>query len=166
MNLLVISTLSCALEYVIPIFIKYATTRFYTETKYDVELRTDLINLKQEMTGISIVDEFSKYAKLQRRYNKIEGVLKETANRRLSSRMKVQLTVTYGFRLLNGLLVLVLSYLYKNTPVIVFPKGMLWPIQNVLNWPCYVGQEDSISFLMWIIIARLVVSACKKIDIT
>ncbi|XP_078039282.1 guided entry of tail-anchored proteins factor 1 isoform X2 [Augochlora pura] len=153
MNLLIISTICCALEYVIPVFIKYATTRFYTETSYDLELRTDLINLKQEMTGISIVDEFSKYAKLQRRCNKIEEVLKKSANKRLSSRMKVQLTVTYGFRLLNVLLMLILLYLYKNTPVIVFPKGMLWPIQNLLNWPCYVGQEDSISFFMWIIIA-------------
>lgn len=45
--------------------------------KQDIELRNELINLKQEMTGISIVDEFSKYAKLQRRYNKLESTLKE-----------------------------------------------------------------------------------------
>ncbi|XP_076281929.1 guided entry of tail-anchored proteins factor 1 [Lasioglossum baleicum] len=166
MNLLVISTISCALEYIVPIFIKYAATRFYTVTKHDLELRKDLINLKQEMTGINIVDEFSKYAKLQRKYNKIDGILKEKANQCLSSRMKIQLFASYGFRLLNGFLMLVLSYFYKNTPVIVFPKGMLWPIQNLLSWPCYVAQEDSISFLMWIIIARLVVSTCKKVDVT
>lgn len=29
------------------------------------------------MIGISIVDEFSKYAKLQRKYNKLESTLKE-----------------------------------------------------------------------------------------
>lgn len=42
-----------------------------------MELRNDLVHLKQEMTGISIVDEFSKYAKLQRKYNKLESTLKE-----------------------------------------------------------------------------------------
>lgn len=42
-----------------------------------MELRNDLINLKQEMIGISIVDEFSKYAKLQRKCNKLESTLKE-----------------------------------------------------------------------------------------
>ncbi|KZC09473.1 PREDICTED: tail-anchored protein insertion receptor WRB-like [Dufourea novaeangliae] len=164
MNLLVISTVSCFLEYIVPILIKYVTSRLYTVTKYDMELRKDLMNLKQEMVGISIVDEFSRFAKLQRKCNKIEGILKETANKRLTSQMKVQLFVRYGFHLLNGLLLLVLSYIYRSTPVIVFPKGMLWPIHNLLSWPCY--QEDSISLIMWIIIARLVVSACKKIDIT
>lgn len=42
-----------------------------------MELRSELFNLKQEMIGISIVDEFAKYAKLQRKYNKLEGTLKE-----------------------------------------------------------------------------------------
>lgn len=42
-----------------------------------MELRNELISLKQEMTGISIVDEFAKYAKLQRKYNKLESVLKD-----------------------------------------------------------------------------------------
>lgn len=53
------------------------TSRLYTVNKHDIELRNDLINLKQEMIGISIVDEFSKYAKLQRKYNKLESTLKE-----------------------------------------------------------------------------------------
>ncbi|XP_053980259.1 guided entry of tail-anchored proteins factor 1-like [Hylaeus anthracinus] len=164
MNLFIVSTISCFLEYIVPILIKYVTSRLYTITKHDMELRDDLVNLKHEMLGISIVDEFAKYAKLQRKCNKIEGILKETAYKRLSSRMKIQLFITYGFRILNGLFELILSYLYKNKPVIIFPKGMLWPIQNFLSWPC--SQEDSISLIVWLVIARLVVSMCRKIDIT
>lgn len=53
------------------------TSRLYTGNKHDIELRNDLINLRQEMIGLSIVDEFSKYAKLQRKYNKLESTLKE-----------------------------------------------------------------------------------------
>lgn len=53
------------------------TSRLYTVNKHDIELRNDLINLKQEMIGISMVDEFSKYAKLQRKYKKLESTLKE-----------------------------------------------------------------------------------------
>lgn len=53
------------------------TSHLYTVNKHDIELRNDLINLKQEMIGISMVDEFSKYAKLQRKYNKLESTLKE-----------------------------------------------------------------------------------------
>lgn len=58
---------------------------------------------------------------------------------------------------------LILLYLYRNKPVIILPKGMLWPIHSLLSWPCY--HEDSISLIMWLIIARLVVATCKRNDI-
>ncbi|KOX68060.1 Tail-anchored protein insertion receptor WRB [Melipona quadrifasciata] len=159
MNLFIISTVSCLLEYIFPSLIRYITSRLYTLNKHDMELRKNLVHLEQEMTRISIVDEFSKYAKLQRKYNKLESTLKEKVNERLSSRMKMQISVTYGFRMLNGLLMFILLYLYRNKPVIILPKGILWPIQNLLSWPCY--HEDSISLIMWLIIARLVVATCK-----
>ncbi|XP_076247482.1 guided entry of tail-anchored proteins factor 1 [Calliopsis andreniformis] len=164
MNLLIISTLSCVLEYVMPILIKYVTSHLYRLTKHDIEVRNELGNLKKEMAGISMVDEFSKYAKLQRKYNKLEDSLKERANERLSSRMKIQLFMTYGFRMLNGLFILVLLYLYRNKPVIILSKGMLWPLQSFLSWPC--DYEDAISLPAWIIISRLVVSMCKKANTT
>lgn len=164
MDLLLISTASCVLDYLVPSLIKYLTCRFYAVDKHDMELRNELINLKQKMVGISIVDEFSKYAKLQRKYNKLEGELKDKANERSSSRMKVQLSATYGFRALNGLAMLILLYLYKNVPVIILPKGILWPLQNLLSWPCY--EEDSISLFAWLIIARSVVATYKKSDVT
>ncbi|XP_017881974.1 tail-anchored protein insertion receptor WRB-like [Ceratina calcarata] len=164
MSLLIISTVSCLLEYIVPSFVKYATSRFYTRSKQDVELRNDLINVKQEMGGVSILDEFSKYAKLQRRYNKLENELKEKANERQWFRMKVEAYITYSFRILNGILILILLYLYGNKPVIILPKGILWPLQSLLSWPCY--HEDSISLVMWLVIARLVVVMYKKNDIT
>lgn len=164
MNLLLISTLSCFLELIVPIVIKYATNRLFSKTKQVIELQNDLVNLKQEMSGLSMIDEFSKYAKLQRKCNKLEGILKEKANDRLSSRLKVQLVITYGFRIINGLLILILLYLYKNEPVIILPKDTLWPVQNILSWPS--NSEDSISLMMWIFITRIVVSICKKLDVS
>ena len=56
-----------------------------------MELRNDLVHLKQEMTGISIVDEFSKYAKLQRKYNKLESTLKEKGKIKDEDKLKLNL---------------------------------------------------------------------------
>jgi len=47
------------------------------QKRYDVELRKELSNLKEDMARLSMVDEFAKYAKLQRRYNHMENILKE-----------------------------------------------------------------------------------------
>lgn len=51
----------------------------FAEIKYDTELRNELSELKHEMAGVSMVDEFSKYAKLQRKYNKVGSLLKNNS---------------------------------------------------------------------------------------
>lgn len=90
-----------------------------------IELQDELSNLKKEMTGISMVDEFAKYARLQRKCNQLESILKENSkfkylflfksyiyfvlkilflsieDQRLSSRLKLQMLLTYIFRTLN-----------------------------------------------------------------
>ncbi|RLU23600.1 hypothetical protein DMN91_003805, partial [Ooceraea biroi] len=53
------------------------------------------------MSKLSIVDEFAKYAKLQRKRNQLESILNENRNQRQSWLMKQQLLLTYGFRILN-----------------------------------------------------------------
>jgi len=45
----------------------------------DVELQKELNSLKENMAGLSMVDEFAKYAKLQRQRNHIESILKENS---------------------------------------------------------------------------------------
>lgn len=53
--------------------------------------------------------------------------------------------------------------MYKAVPVIVLPEGILWPVQNFLSWP---GEdENTISLLMWTMIARLGVSGCRKLHV-
>lgn len=49
------------------------------QKKYDIELRKELSNLKEDMVELSMVDEFAKYAKLQRRCNHVESILKENS---------------------------------------------------------------------------------------
>ncbi|KAL2746828.1 tail-anchored protein insertion receptor WRB-like [Vespula maculifrons] len=164
MNLLLISTLICILEYIVPIVITYFTTHLYVRKKQEVELRKNLATIRQEMASISMVDEFAKYAKLQRKYNKLENTLKEIENGRLSNRRKARLLTTYGFRFINGILIMIFLYIYNNEPVIKLPKDILWPINYFLRWP--TNHEDSISLIMWFIIARIAISKCTQIHIT
>ncbi|XP_035724489.1 guided entry of tail-anchored proteins factor 1-like [Vespa mandarinia] len=163
MNLLLISTLICILEYIVPIVITYFTAHLYVGKKEEAELRKNLATLRQEMASISMVDEFSKYAKLQRKYNKLENTLKDIEKGRLSSRKKARLLTTYGFRIINGILIVILLYIYNNEPIIKLPKDTLWPINYLLRWP--TNYEDSISLIMWFVIAKIAISKCTQIHI-
>lgn len=54
-------------------------SRLYAQKRYDPELWDELKDLKREMAGISMVNEFAKYARLQRKSNKVESVLKDNS---------------------------------------------------------------------------------------
>ncbi|KAL2725461.1 tail-anchored protein insertion receptor WRB-like [Vespula squamosa] len=161
MNLLLISTLICILEYIVPIVITYFTGHLYVGKKQEAELRKNLAILRQEMASISMVDEFSKYAKLQRKYNKLENTLKDIENDRLSSRKKARLLTIYGFRIINGILIIILLCIYHNESVMKLPKDTLWPINHFLTWP--TDREDSISLIMWFIITKIALFKCTQI---
>ncbi|XP_029166726.1 tail-anchored protein insertion receptor WRB-like [Nylanderia fulva] len=164
MNLLVVTTLICILDNIAPILIKFVNfSHVFAQRRFDIELRNEMSNLKEEMAKLSIMNEFAKYAKLQRKYNQLKSVLKENLNQRSSWKLKLQMTFTYGFRILNGTLIVLLLYLYKREPVIILSEGALWPIQNFLSSPCQ--HEDAISLLAWIMIVRLGVSACVKLHV-
>ncbi|XP_043493696.1 guided entry of tail-anchored proteins factor 1-like [Polistes fuscatus] len=163
MNLILISTLICILEYVVPILITYLTIHLYAKKQVEVELRKKYVEVKQEMAGISMVDEFSKYAKLQRKSNSLENQLNQIDKWRLSKRKKARLMMTYGFRIISGILIMILLYMYNNEPVVRLPKDSLWPINYFLSWP--TTQEDSISLFMWFIIMRIALFKCNQISV-
>ncbi|XP_011705410.1 PREDICTED: tail-anchored protein insertion receptor WRB-like [Wasmannia auropunctata] len=163
MDLLVISTLSCILDTIAPFFIRFISSHMLAQKRYDVELRKELNNLKENMARLSMVDEFAKYAKLQRRCNHAENTLKENMNQRLNQKLKLQLLLIYSVRALNGMFILWLLYMYKNEPVIILSENVLWPIQNFLSWPCQ--HENAISLLVWLAIIRLGISACKTLHV-
>lgn len=48
----------------------------YNKSDSDFNAEAELMDIKREMNSISMVDEFAKYAKLQRRYNKLDGEYK------------------------------------------------------------------------------------------
>ncbi|KAL0117697.1 hypothetical protein PUN28_008835 [Cardiocondyla obscurior] len=161
MDLFIIATASCILDDIAPFLIKFVFSRVYVPNRYDVGLQKELSNLKEEMAGISMVDEFARYIKLLRRSNNVEGILVKNVKQRTNRVLKLRMLLIYVFRALNGILILRLLYMYKNEPVIILPKDILWPIQNLLSWPCQ--HENAISLLMWLSITRLGISAFKKL---
>lgn len=161
MNLFIVSTLSCFLHYIVPALIKSILSRVFAQKKYDRELWYELKNLKEEMAGISMANEFAKYAKLQRRCNKLESTLQNNTSQLNIWKLKLQWSLIIIFNVLNTMLMIILFYMYKAVPVIVLPEGILWPVQNFLSWP---GEDkNAISLFMWTVIARLGISGCRKL---
>lgn len=57
----------------------------------------------------------------------------------------------------QGIVMIVMMKMYRSEPVMILPKGILWPLDKILSWPS--TYEDSISLAMWMGITTLVTSS-------
>ncbi|XP_015126554.1 tail-anchored protein insertion receptor WRB [Diachasma alloeum] len=153
-NLFVISTSLCIFAYVIPSVIKYIVGWFFSESREEQNVRKEILRLEQEMSNIPMVDEFARYTKIQRKHTKLRENFKNQVAARMSARAKTQLFFTYSARVFNGLVMVIMMKLYRSEPVMILPKGVLWPLDKILSWPS--TYEDSISLAMWTAITTLV----------
>ncbi|KAG8237217.1 hypothetical protein J437_LFUL016054 [Ladona fulva] len=154
MELLIYSSLISVLSAFVPLFVKILIPWIYRKSKQEIQLQEEAFELRKQMSEISMVDEFAKHAKLQRKLNKVNDELKKLANERLASSMKGKLYATYSLRLLFTLLLPCIIWFYRAVPVIVFPKERLWPVSEILSWP--TGVPGGISVAVWIFVTNRV----------
>ncbi|XP_054709397.1 guided entry of tail-anchored proteins factor 1-like [Uloborus diversus] len=75
----------------VPVFIQMFLHIFMGETDIEANLRRQKCDLEAELGGISMVDEFAKYAKIKRKLNKVTDELSHQADMRSSCAMKTNL---------------------------------------------------------------------------
>ncbi|CAD6208703.1 GSCOCG00003510001-RA-CDS [Cotesia congregata] len=155
-NLLIISTGICLFAQTVPVLIKSIISWMYAESPSEAAIKNEMQQLEQEMASISMVDEFAKYTRVQRRHTLLKKNYADGTMARVSTRNKIQIFLIYFAKLFNGIAVAVLLYFWRNEPVIVLPKGTLWPINSILSWPGI--YNDSISLFMWMGITTFVMS--------
>lgn len=111
------------------------------------ELIAQRRTLRTQQNTISMVDEFAKFSKLQRRINIIEQELEEIRDRKPSNSFVIQLSFTYGVKVALGILLVLLSIYYRYTPVFYLgDKVNLIPFSSLM---CYPNQENFVSFYSW-----------------
>ncbi|XP_044266122.1 guided entry of tail-anchored proteins factor 1-like [Tribolium madens] len=128
------------------------------QTGREQELQQQKLALKNEQSLLSMVDEFAKYSKLQRRINVIDRELEQIKGEKPTNSFVLQLGFTYGVKLVFALLLIVLSLYYRYTPVLYLgDKVNLMPFTNFI---CYPNEANYVSFYFWVMccvtVARLI----------
>ncbi|XP_021936922.1 tail-anchored protein insertion receptor WRB-like [Zootermopsis nevadensis] len=146
-----------------PIIIKHVLSLLCMELQQERILQNEILVLQREMACISIIDEFAKHARLQRKLNKVQEELKSRANERMCLLVKLQFVITYVAQAIMQLVMLFLVWNYKYTPVIIIPEKWLHPTNSIFSWP--TDTFGGISITIWLIItgtvARMAASSFK-----
>ncbi|XP_046392127.1 guided entry of tail-anchored proteins factor 1-like [Ischnura elegans] len=154
MELLLFSLFCSIVSAFVPLIVRFTINYVHRVSAHEVLLQNEAFSIKKEMDGISIVDEFAKHAKLQRKLIKIKDELKKLASARLSTSMKQKFLFTYVMHGVMGLLLVCIAWLYRSVPVIVFPPEKLWPLTDVISWP--TGVPGGVSIAVWIFVTNRV----------
>ncbi|GFR74044.1 tryptophan rich basic protein [Elysia marginata] len=112
-----------------------------TVTNEELNLRAEIKDLKEEQSNLSITDDFARYAKLQRKIDKLMAVVKETGNERKQRVSYLRMAVTVGIYVLHPL-----SYL---------PPVWLFPLGNFVAFP--TGISGGIGLGCWVIVSNSVI---------
>lgn len=128
-------------------------------TTREKELFEQKFKLKQEQSGLNMVDEFAKYSKIQRKINTIDANLDEITASRPTNSFFVQIAFVYGVQFVLVLLLIGFSLYFRLTPVIFLGKKVnLAPFTYLI---CYPNEVNYVSFYFWAMSSAAVARAFK-----
>ncbi|KAK3583930.1 hypothetical protein CHS0354_033716 [Potamilus streckersoni] len=132
---------------------------FFSITDEELNLRSQLRDLKMEQGSISITDEFARYMKLQRKINSFTDAIKKFDSTRTKQMMMLTVGVKTGIYVLHGLIMVSLTLAYKNEPLLQLPWEWFTPINKLVAFP--TGVPGGVGVTCWILVCSSVVYRMK-----
>lgn len=114
----------------------------------------EVIEIRQTLGGIPMVDNFVAHAKLQRKLNVVESNLREETNKRLSAGLKYKTLIPNTLNVILSIYIIYISFVYRHEPVIDLQEFNLFPISMIVSYPLH--ETGSISVPAWFFICKIV----------
>lgn len=117
----------------IPFVVRMVLQVISQESEMETNLRRQVCDLRAELGSMNIVDEFAKYAKIQRKINKMSEELAHQAQLKSMYMFKVRMAATALLYALMGMTVFYLVWNYRTHAVVTLPEAWLSPIGSLLS---------------------------------
>ncbi|KAF3847968.1 hypothetical protein F7725_020996 [Dissostichus mawsoni] len=105
------------------------------DAEQESEMRSEVQEMKKEQISISMMDEFARYARLERKINKMTDKLKTHVKSRTAGQAKMKWVVNIVFYILQAALMVSLIWKYYADPVTVVPSKWIAPVERLVAFP-------------------------------
>ncbi|XP_071956650.1 guided entry of tail-anchored proteins factor 1-like [Antedon mediterranea] len=139
----------------IPFFVNKVLNIIFQVSRKELNLQASLLQLQSEKDEVNVKDEFPKYARLERKINKIVAELKDARNTHRFDSFKVRWILNIAGKCLYAFGFLVLVWCYRTIPIVTLNENWLFPLARVLAFP--TGQSGSIGITCWVLICNVVI---------
>ncbi|XP_018408194.1 PREDICTED: tail-anchored protein insertion receptor WRB [Nanorana parkeri] len=156
--LLVLSTVFvCNLFKVqLPTFSSILSRLLQKDAEQESQMRSDIQSMRQELSSINMMDEFARYARLERQINKMTDKLKTHVKTRTGQLAKVKWVVSIVFYVLQAALMICLIWKYYSEPVILLPSKWIAPLERLVAFP--TGIAGGVGITCWLVVCNKVVA--------
>ncbi|KAM9811716.1 guided entry of tail-anchored proteins factor 1 [Syngnathus typhle] len=119
-------------------------------------MRVEIQAMKKEQSSISMMDEFARHARLERKINKMTDKLKTHVQSRTAQQAKMKWVVNIVFYLLQAALMISLIWQYYSDPVTVLPSKWIAPVERLVAFP--TGVAGGVGITCWLVVCNKVVT--------
>ncbi|XP_020363810.1 tail-anchored protein insertion receptor WRB isoform X1 [Oncorhynchus kisutch] len=126
------------------------------DVEQERDMRAEIQEMKKEHNSVSMMDEFARYARLERKINKMTDKLKTHVKSRTAQQAKMKWMVNIGFYILQAALMISLIWKYYADPVTVVPSKWIAPLEQMVAFPSRVA--GGVGITCWLVVCNKVVS--------
>ncbi|XP_034884771.1 guided entry of tail-anchored proteins factor 1 isoform X3 [Mirounga leonina] len=112
------------------------------DAEQEAQMRAEIQDMKQELSTVNMMDEFARYARLERKINKMTDKLKTHVKARTAQLAKIKWVISVAFYVLQAALMVSLIWKYYSVPVAVVPSKWITPLDRLVAFPTRVAGED------------------------
>jgi len=131
----------------------------FTVSDDEKNIRSEIEDLKQLQSGLSVTDDFAKYAKLQRSKDKLMNQLKAKANERKGQFTYLRMIVSAAIYFVHAVIIISLMFNMNATPLLTFPEAWFSPLNKMLAFP--TGISGALGLGCWVGVSNSVISRVK-----
>lgn len=128
----------------------------------ELDLRTKMRDMKDELSHINMIDEFARYMKLQRKIDKIMMQIKDTGSNKQKKMAILNLGVKIGLHVLHVLVMLILVFSNRTEPLLQL-QSTYWffPLNKLVALP--TGVTGGVGIVCWIVLCNSVILRGKRL---
>ncbi|XP_045669443.1 guided entry of tail-anchored proteins factor 1 isoform X2 [Ursus americanus] len=126
------------------------------DAEQEAQMRAEIQDMKQELSTVNMMDEFARYARLERKINKMTDKLKTHVKARTAQLAKIKWVISVAFYILQAALMVSLIWKYYSVPVAVVPSKWITPLDRLVAFPTRVA--GGVGITCWILVCNKVVA--------
>ncbi|XP_037687442.1 guided entry of tail-anchored proteins factor 1 isoform X1 [Choloepus didactylus] len=131
------------LRILLPSFSSFMSRVLQKDAEQEAQMRAEIHGMKQELSTVNMMDEFARYARLERKINKMTDKLKTHVKARTAQLAKIKWVISVAFYVLQAALMISLIWKYYSVPVAVVPSKWITPLDRLVAFPTRVAGSNA-----------------------